>query len=76
MLRHSVDYIFIPFRIIGPIVVSLKTRVLLLYKLKGVSSVANFITSYEKSLLNRDSHFLSVMCSLFPKVIVKTFSIT
>ena len=29
-----------------------------MYTLEGVSSVANFITAYEVSQLNRDSHFL------------------
>ena len=29
-----------------------------MYTLEGVSSVANFITAYEESQLNRDSHFL------------------
>ena len=43
-----------------------------MYTLEGVSSVANFITAYEESQLNSDSHFLSVMCSLFPKVIFIT----
>ena len=31
---------------------------LLMYTLGGVSSIANFITAYEESQLNRDSHFL------------------
>ena len=44
-----------------------------MYTLEGVSSVANFITAYEEFQLNRDSHFLSVMCALFPKVIFLTF---
>ena len=39
-----------------------------MYTLEGVSSVANFINAYEESQYNRGSHFLSVMCSLFPKV--------
>ena len=34
-----------------------------MYTLEGISSVANFITAYEVSQLNRDSHFLS--CSVF-----------
>ena len=34
-----------------------------MYTLEGVSSVANFITAYEESHLNRDSHFL--ICSVF-----------
>ena len=34
-----------------------------MYMLEGVSCVANFITAYEESQLNRDSHFLS--CSVF-----------
>ena len=38
-----------------------------MYTLEAVSSFANFITAYEESQQNRDSHFLSVMCSLFPK---------
>ena len=29
-----------------------------MYTLKGVNSVANFITAYEESHLDRDSHFL------------------
>ena len=29
-----------------------------MYMLEGVSSVANFITAYVESQLNRDSHFL------------------
>ena len=29
-----------------------------MYKLEGVSIVANFITAYEESQENRDSHFL------------------
>ena len=36
-----------------------------MYKLGGVSSVANLILAYEESLRNRNSHCLSVMCSLF-----------
>ena len=32
--------------------------------LEGISSIANFITAYEESHLNRDSHFLSVDCVL------------
>ena len=34
-----------------------------MYTLEGVSSVANFITAYEESQKNRDSHFL--ICSVF-----------
>ena len=34
-----------------------------MYTLEGVSSVANFITAYEESQENRDSHFL--ICSVF-----------
>ena len=34
-----------------------------MYDLEGVSSVANFITAYEESQYNRDSHFL--ICSVF-----------
>ena len=37
-----------------------------MYTLAGAKSVANFINAYEESQLNRDSHLLSVMCSLFP----------
>ena len=48
--------------------------VLLMYTLEGVSSVANFITAYEESQQTRDSRFLSVMCSLFPKAIFYIFS--
>ena len=42
-----------------------------MYTLEGVSSVANFITAYEESQLNRDSHFLihSVFC--FHSLIVR-----
>ena len=29
-----------------------------MYTLEGVNSVANFITAYEETQLNRDSHFL------------------
>ena len=31
--------------------------------LEGVSSVANFITAYKESQINRDSHFL--ICNVF-----------
>ena len=34
-----------------------------MYTLEGVSSVANFITAYEESQQNRDSHYL--ICSVF-----------
>ena len=34
-----------------------------MYTLEGVNSVANFITAYEESQLNRDSHFL--ICGVF-----------
>ena len=34
-----------------------------MYTLEGVSSVANFITAYEVSIKNRNSHFL--ICSVF-----------
>ena len=34
-----------------------------MYKLEGLSSVANFITAYEESQSNRDSRFL--ICSVF-----------
>ena len=37
-----------------------------MYTLESIGSVAYFITAYEESKLNRDSHFLSVMRSLFP----------
>ena len=49
--HYSAAYIFISFGSIGPIVVSLekKNRVLIMYTLEGVSSVANFITAYEES---------------------------
>ena len=40
-----------------------------MYTLEGVFSVANFITAYEESQYHRDSHFLSVTCSLIPRVI-------
>ena len=36
----------------------LENGVLLMYTLEGVSSNANFITAYEESQLNQDSHFL------------------
>ena len=36
----------------------LKNGVLLMYTLEGISSVANFITAYEETQYNRDSHFL------------------
>ena len=35
-----------------------ENEVLLMYTLEGVNSVANFITAYEESQENRDSHFL------------------
>ena len=34
-----------------------------MYTLEGVSSAANFITAYEESQQNRDSHLL--ICSVF-----------
>ena len=34
-----------------------------MYTLESVNSVANFITAYEESQLNGDSHFL--ICSVF-----------
>ena len=43
------DKIFISFEIIGPIVVDLKMRVLLMYTLEGASSVVNLTTAYEES---------------------------
>ena len=61
ILHHSADYISLPLRSLGP-----------LYTLEGVCSVANLTTAYEDSE-KRDSHFLSVMCSLFPKAIFETF---
>ena len=42
---------------------TLESGVLLMYTLEGVRSVANFITAYEESPLNWDSHFL--ICSVF-----------
>ena len=36
-----------------------------MYMLQGISSVVNFITAYEEL---SNSHFLSVMCSMFPKM--------
>ena len=44
-----------------------------MYTLEGVRSVANFISAYEDSQYNRDSHFLirSVFC--VPKAIFLTF---
>ena len=40
-----------------------------MYTLEGVSSVANFISAYEGSQSNRDSHFIICSCSLFPNAI-------
>ena len=34
-----------------------------MYKLEGVSIVANFMTAYEESQLNQDPHFL--ICGVF-----------
>ena len=44
-----------------------------MYTLEGVSGVSNLITAYEEFQYNRDSHFLFVMKSLFPKAILLTF---
>ena len=49
LLHNSADYTFISFGIIGPLVVSFKNEVLLMYTLEGISSVANFISTYEES---------------------------
>ena len=38
-----------------------------MYTLESVSSVANFLTSYEESQENLDPHLLSVICSVFFK---------
>ena len=38
-----------------------------MYTLEGISSVANFVIAHE------DSHFLSVICSLFPKATFEIF---
>ena len=48
VLHHSADYIFISFRIIGPLYI-FENGVLLICKLEGVGSVANFITAYKES---------------------------
>ena len=47
--HHSADYIFISFGIIRPIPSIFENGVLLMCTLEGVSSVANFITTYEES---------------------------
>ena len=47
-----------------------------MYTLEDESSVANFITDYEESQENRNSHFLSVMCSLFLKATFQIFICT
>ena len=44
-----------------------------MYTLKGVSIVANFITAYEYSQENRDSHFLICNVFLFLQTIFLTF---
>ena len=44
-----------------------------MYTLEGVSSVANYITAYEGSQENRDSHFVICNVFLFPKAIFLTF---
>ena len=54
---------FISVGIIGAHCGIFENGVLLMYTLEGVSSVANFITAYEESQWNRDSHFL--ICSVF-----------
>ena len=46
LVYHSADYIFIFFGITEPILVSLKFE--FCSTLKGVNSVANFITAYEE----------------------------
>ena len=46
-----------------------------MYMLESVSVAATLITAYEASQLNRDSHFLSVLCSLFSKAIFFIFMI-
>ena len=48
VLLHSADYIIISFGTTGHIAVALE-GVLLMYTVEGVSSVANFIISYEES---------------------------
>ena len=82
VLHHSADYIFISFRIVGPIVVSLKMAFCscTLYTLEGVSSIANLLLMYYyvlllmKKLNKTDTPILfSVVCSLFPKAIFFTF---
>ena len=43
-----------------------------MYTPEGVSSAANFVTTYEESQFNRDFHFLSVTFSLFLKAVLLT----
>ena len=47
-LHHSADYIFISFGITGPVVVALKIELCSCKRKRGISSVANVITTYEK----------------------------
>ena len=49
-----------------------ENRVPLMYTLQGVSSVANFITAYEESQSNRDSHFLICSVTFVSKSITGT----
>ena len=67
--QQSADYITFPLEAHCGI---FENGVLLMYTLEGVSSVANFITAYEESQLNRDSVFKSVVF-LFPRAIFLTF---
>ena len=50
-----------------------ENEVLVMYALEGVSSVANFILFMKSLNKNRDSRFLILGCSLFPKAIFLTF---
>ena len=55
--HYSAGYISFPFWAYCSIFEN-ENGVLLMYTLEGVGSVANFITAYEDSQLNRDSFFL------------------
>ena len=58
----SADYVSFPLEPLGHCGI-FENGVLLMYMLESVSSGANFIIAYEKSQLNRGSHFL--ICSVF-----------
>ena len=64
--HHSADNKFVSFGKIEPFYGIFENGVLLMNMLEGVK-VANCITAYEESQYYRDSDFLSVMYSLFPK---------